>query len=196
MTMAPEPAAASAGNQVAAAMTALNVLALFAVSGVLAAAFYLEFAYDELPCPLCLLQRIALCGIAAGLILNLRFGLSPRHYGLILLAAASGGVFAVRQILLHIAPGDPGYGSTVFGWHFYTWSAVVFGVAIVGVAIGLLFDEQFRGNARRRMAPAAVIAIVIAIGLAAANVVTTFLECGVHVCPDNPVTFELLGRPS
>ena len=196
MTMASDSSTAGAANPAVAAMIALNVLALFAVSAVLAAAFYLEFAYDELPCPLCLLQRIALCGIAAGLILNLRFGLSPRHYGLILLAAASGGVFAVRQILLHIAPGDPGYGSTVLGWHFYTWSAVVFAVAILGAAIGLLFDEQFRGDARRRMAPAAVIAIVVAIGLAAANVVTTFLECGVHVCPDNPVTFELLGRPS
>ena len=42
----------------------------------------------------------------------------------------------------------------------------------------------------------AIIAAVLAVGITAANVVTTFLECGLHACPDNPVTFELLGRPS
>lgn len=195
MTMA-SPAAPRASTVTAGVMTWLNVLALLAVSGVLGAAYYMEFVYDELPCPLCLLQRIALCGMAAGLILNLRFGLAPRNYGLILLAAASGGAFAVRQILLHIAPDDPGYGSTLLGYHFYTWAAIVFAVAIVATAVSLLFDEQFERSGSRRLGPVAVLAIVIAIGMAAANVATTFLECGLHVCPDNPVTFELLGWPS
>ena len=195
MTMVP-PAAPRMSMVAVAGMTWLNVLALFAVSGVLGAAYYMEFVYEELPCPLCLLQRIALCGMAAGLIFNLRFGLAPRAYGLILLAAASGGVFAVRQILLHIAPGDPGYGSTVLGYHFYTWSAIVFAVSIAATAIGLLFDEQFKGRRTRRLGPVAIIAMVVAIGMTAANVATTFLECGLHVCPDNPVTFELLGWPS
>ena len=42
----------------------------------------------------------------------------------------------------------------------------------------------------------AIIAVVLAVGVTAANVATTFLECGLHACPDNPVTFELLERPS
>ena len=35
----------------------LNALALLAISIVLLFAFYAQFAYGELPCPLCLLQR-------------------------------------------------------------------------------------------------------------------------------------------
>lgn len=183
-------------SHAAGVMLFLNALALYLVSGLLIAAFAFEFTRDELPCPLCLLQRIALTGMAAGLILNLRFGLSPRNYGLILLAACAGGVFAVRQILLHIAPGDPGYGSAVLGLHYYTWCAIVFGIAIVATGVVLLFDEQFERTGRRRMGAFAVIAVVLAVGVTVANVATTFLECGLHECPDNPVSFELLDRPS
>ena len=84
----------------------------------------MQFAYDNLPCPLCLLQRIAFTMMAAGLIYNLGFGPRARGYGLILLAAIFGGAVSIRQILLHIAPGDPGYGAPVFGLHDYTWCGV------------------------------------------------------------------------
>jgi disulfide bond formation protein DsbB len=193
---ATEPGSTRTGAVPAEVMVWLNLLALYAVSALLIAAYVLEFARDELPCPLCLLQRIALTGMAAGLIFNLRFGLNPRSYGLILLAASAGGIFAVRQILLHIAPGDPGYGTTVFGYHYYTWGAVVFAIAVVATGIVLLFDDQFERGGARRLGPAAVVAVGLALGLTIANVATTFLECGVHACPDNPVTFELLERPS
>jgi disulfide bond formation protein DsbB len=38
----------------------LNALALYAISGILLAAFYWQLATGELPCPLCLLERLAL----------------------------------------------------------------------------------------------------------------------------------------
>ena len=196
MTNAARPDEATRGIATTDIAVFLNIVALYLVAGLLMAAFVLEFTRDELPCPLCLLQRIALSGMAAGLILNLRFGLAPRHYGLILLAAASGAVFAGRQILLHIAPGDPGYGSPVLGLHYYTWCAIVFGIAIVLTGFVLLFDDQFDSPRPRRMGIFATIAVVLGIGITAANVATTFLECGLHACPDNPVTFELLDRPS
>ena len=180
---ATRPEEAARGIVTADAMVFFNIVALYLVTGLLIAAFVFEFTRDELPCPLCLLQRIALSGMAAGLILNLRFGLAPRYYGLILLAAASGAVFAVRQILLHIAPGDPGYGTTVFGLHYYTWCAIVFGIAILLTGFVLLFDDQFERTGSRRMGMFATVAVVLAVGITAANVVTTFLECGLHACP-------------
>ena len=122
-------------------MVGLNVAALFAVIAVLAAAFGVQFAYDNLPCPLCLLQRIAFTMMAAGLIYNLAYGPRARGYGLILLAAIFGGAVSIRQILLHIAPNDPGYGAPVFGLHDYTWAALIFGAAILATAIVLLFDR-------------------------------------------------------
>jgi hypothetical protein len=65
------------------------------------------------------------------------------HYALALFAAVAGAVFAARQILLHIAPGDAGYGSALLGYHYYTWAFIGFAVAIALTAIALLFDRQF-----------------------------------------------------
>src|ERR1700693_5531538 len=102
----------------------LNALALYASAAVLLAAFYLQFALSELPCPLCLLQRVAFTGLAVGPILTLRHGPRPAHYGLIILAGLVGAALASRQVLLHIMPGDPGYGSALNGYHFYTWAFI------------------------------------------------------------------------
>src|SRR5882757_10306724 len=100
----------------------LNAVSLYAVALVLGAAFAAQFILHELPCPLCLLQRILFALLAVGPILNVRFGPRPSHYAMSLLVAAAGAAFAMRQILLHIMPGDPGYGSALLGYHYYTWA--------------------------------------------------------------------------
>src|SRR5258708_18791189 len=122
----------------------LNALGLYGIAGVLAAAFAAQLWLGELPCPLCLLQRIQFAMLAIGPILNVRFGPRPSHYALSLLVACAGAAFAARQILLHIAPGDPGYGSALFGYHYYTWAFIGFAAAIVLIAAMLLFDRQFQ----------------------------------------------------
>ena len=172
---------------------ALNVVALYAVVAVLGAAFWVQFAFDNLPCPLCLLQRVAFTMMAAGLIYNLKFGPSARGYGIVLLGAAFGGAVSVRQILLHIAPGDPGYGAPVFGLHDYTWAALIFGVAIVATAIVFLFDRGLSaGDAPRRLGGLAWLAILLGLLVTLANAALALIECGFAVCPDNPVTYQLM----
>src|SRR6187455_882415 len=121
----------------------LNVIGLYAIAAVLAAAFAAQLLLNELPCPLCLLQRIQFAMLAVGPILNVRFGPRPSHYALSLLTAVAGAAFAMRQVLLHIMPGDPGYGSALLGYHYYTWAFIGFAVAIVLLAAILLFDRQF-----------------------------------------------------
>lgn len=127
----------------------LNALSLYAVALVLAAAFSAQLLLHELPCPLCLLQRILFAMLAIGPILNIRFGPRPSHYALSLLAAVAGAVASTRQVLLHIMPGDAGYGSALLGYHYYTWALIGFIAAIVLLAAVLLFDRQVRGRRRR-----------------------------------------------
>jgi len=74
----------------------LNAIALYAIAAVLLAAFYVQLVHSELPCPLCLLQRVAFTGLAVGPILTLRHGPRPAHYGLILLAGLLGAAIAAR----------------------------------------------------------------------------------------------------
>ena len=109
----------------------LNALSLYGVALVLAAAYAAQFILQELPCPLCLLQRILFAALAVGPILNIRFGPSPSHYAMSLLAAVAGAVASTRQVLLHILPGDAGYGSALLGYHYYTWALIGFIAAMM-----------------------------------------------------------------
>lgn len=172
----------------------LNALALYAIAGILGAAFYFQLAGGDLPCPLCLLQRVAFTALAVGPILNIRYGPRPAHYGLSLLAAMVGAVLSARQILLHITPGDPGYGPPLMGLHFYTWAFIAFCGAIAAIGLMLQWEGQFtRQEPAPPVIPLSVRAAVWAvIGLTALNVLSTFLECGLAVCPENPVAYELL----
>jgi disulfide bond formation protein DsbB len=175
----------------------LNALSLYAVALVLAAAFAAQLLLYELPCPLCLLQRIQFAALAVGPIMNIRWGPHPSHYALSLFAAAAGAAFSSRQVLLHIMPGDAGYGTALFGYHYYTLALVGFAAAIVMLAAILLFDRQFEKNgAKSDVGPGmfANAAVWLVIALTALNVVSTLLECGFGACADNPVVYELLKR--
>src|SRR5215468_3649495 len=121
----------------------VNALGLYGVALVLAAAFAAQLLLHELPCPLCLLQRIQFAVLAIGPIMNVRWGPRPSHYALSLLAAAAGCVFSTRQVLLHILPGDSGYGTALLGYHYYTLALIAFACSIVLIATMLLFDRQF-----------------------------------------------------
>jgi disulfide bond formation protein DsbB len=174
----------------------LNAVALYGVALVLAAAFAAQILFHELPCPLCLLQRILFALLALGPILNVRFGPRPSHYALSLLTAVAGAAVSTRQILLHILPGDAGYGSAPLGYHYYTWALIGFVAAIVLLAAILLFDRQFDERALQA-SPAgafAQTAVWLVIGLTALNVMSTLLECGFGACADDPPVYELLNR--
>jgi disulfide bond formation protein DsbB len=176
----------------------LNALSLYAVALVLAAAFMAQLLLHELPCPLCLLQRIQFALLAIGPILNIRFGPRPGHYALSLLGASAGAAFSARQILLHIMPGDAGYGTALLGYHYYSLALIGFAAAIVLIAAVLLFDRQFEpDNATQPMAPGAfaIAAVWLVIGLTGLNVVSTLLECGFGACAEDPIVYELL-RPA
>src|SRR6202158_5420005 len=150
----------------------LNALSLYAVALVLAAAFAAQLLLHELPCPLCLLQRIQFAVLALGPIMNIRWGPRPRHYALSLLAATAGAAFSTRQALLHITPGDAGYGTALLGYHYYTLALIGFVAAIVLLAFILLFDRQFERDGAPPHAAGvfAAVAVWLVIGFTALNV--------------------------
>jgi disulfide bond formation protein DsbB len=168
----------------------LDALALLALSGILLVAFYYQFVVGELPCPLCALQRVGFVVAGVGLILNLRVGYSPAHYGLVLLTAVAAGSASLRQVALHIVPGTGHYGSALFGFHFYTWAFVGYG-ALVGY-VGVMLLLEARAPARDRAPPAgsfAAFACWLFVAVAAANVASFLLECGFGPCPDTPLGY-------
>ena len=75
----------------------LNMMALLAICGSLTMAFYWQIAFNELPCPLCQLQRVGLMMAGIGFMLNVRFGPSAVHYAIILASALVGAATSMRQ---------------------------------------------------------------------------------------------------
>jgi len=176
-----------------------NALGAGGLALVLAIGFGLQFVLNELPCPLCNLQRaaFALCGF--GFVLNLRFGPQPGHYGLTLLAALFGLAVAGRQILLHIVPGTGAYGSPILGMHLYSWAAVLFLGVIAGVAVLMILSGTGRFDHVRSDALAAAhfvgfsrlmawLLIVMTLG----NALVSFAQCGPVECPDTPTSYWLV----
>lgn len=175
----------------------LNALGLLAISAVLAMAFGDQLINQELPCPLCILQRAGFVLAGVGLAMNLVFGQRASHYALSILGAAAGGVIATRQTLLHIVPGTGAYGDPFFGLHYYTWAALLFAVIIVGSTVLLLIDGRFNDPEAEKPAPSWLVrgALGLFTLMVLGNALSTFLECGLGLCPDDPSGYQLLSEP-
>ncbi len=176
----------------------LNILFLFMICTPLIGAYGIQFIAGEFPCPLCLIQRLGMIGIACGVVMNLRYGIRPMHYGMCIISAMFGASVSIRQILLHIvrAPDNHGYGSPVMGMHLYTWALLIFAATILILGILMLFDNQYDSKETsmtpKQLPKIATFAFWLVLTITACNVVTTFLECGINQCPDNPTSYLML----
>jgi disulfide bond formation protein DsbB len=172
----------------------LNALGLLAVSAVLIFAFADQLVLNDLPCPLCILQRAGFVVAGVGLALNLRFGPRASHYAIVIIGALAGATIAGRQILIHIVPGTGAYGSALLGLHFYSWAFAVFALIVLGTAVMLLFDRQFASGepAMHRLTGLSLVAFAVFALLALGNGVSTVLECAGGLCPDDPTDYLLL----
>ncbi|WP_019275748.1 disulfide bond formation protein B [Vibrio coralliilyticus] len=169
----------------------LNTLGLFGMTFVLLIGFVLQFSLNELPCPLCLLQRIGFVMVMFGFLLNVKYGPQQQHYGVVLIGALFGAATALRQVSLHVIPGTPGYGSAIFGMHYYTWAFVLFSATVLAVAILLMLWNEAWNTESFEMSKISRWVCLLAISVVALNMLSTFVECGPYQCPDNPVSYWL-----
>lgn len=166
------------------------LLMLAIIAGILTAAMTMQYVYGELPCPLCLLERVALFGIAFGIILNFRHGFSYRNTGLSLLFAIFLLVVSARQTLLDIYP-RPGHdyiGTAVLGLHMPVWSILIAVAVLTGYALKLIVlgDDDRLAHAQiarfswlSGIAQALSLYVVV---LCAINFGSVILQCGFGEC--------------
>lgn len=166
----------------------LALLAILAgLAAILTAAMVLQYAGGEIPCPLCLLQRVAMFGICFGIIRHVRDGYDGRNIGIGLVWALFLLLVSVRQVLLNIVarPGHAYPGSAVLGLHMPVWSVVIaFAVLSAFAAMLALFDGE-----RLRAAPPSpslrrigAVAGLFVIALCVVNLVSAVLQCGFGAC--------------
>jgi disulfide bond formation protein DsbB len=172
---------------------------------VLGLSLLLQFMFGELPCPLCMLQRYAmiLCTLGAlWLVRQAQAGtLTPARYmqglGLGMLGAIAGAAFSVRQVMLHILPGDAGYGAPVMGLHLYSWAFITFVVVIVFAAMLAVLAPAAVPEAPRENGAASRLASLCGVAFLAVTainaVMIVFLEGFAWVLPDDPASYALFG---
>jgi hypothetical protein len=121
-------------------------------------------------------------GVAFGCVLNLRYGVRPRHYGVALISALVGAAVSIRQTLLHIVPGSPSFGTPVLGLGLWVWAFIVFTVAALGIAAMLLLEDP----TTEPPGPTKTTTVTTAFGLlfviAVANVILSLRICGLGPC--------------
>lgn len=172
----------------------LNILGLLGVCGTLIIPFFYQFIFNELPCPLCLLQRVGMILIGCGFLFNINFNIRASHFTISLIGCVVTGLVATRQVLLHIMPGDLGYGSEILGLHFYTWALISSVVAIVIISTMLMLSDSCLVNCKSRVIIfLSKLSTLIFFFLVLANLLSTIFECGVGQCADNPIAYQLLG---
>ena len=170
------PSIASLGNQ----------LALTAIIGILSYAFVSQIYFGELPCPLCLMQRMGFVIIGLALVMNIRCGAYSAHYGWGIIGGLVGMMVSLRQVLLHALPGDAGFGTTFLELHFYTWAFIGYLGLIAALAILLMLPNR---DVRSRSLFANTV-VILFIAIVFANLASTLLECGIGPCADDPVKYE------
>jgi disulfide bond formation protein DsbB len=169
----------------------LNDLFLFAMvltmAAVLTTAMVFQYYGGEIPCPLCLLQRVAMFGVCYGIILHFRHGYSARNDGISMLFALFLLIVSMRQTLLDIysRPGHSYVGSAVLGLHMPVWSVVI-AVAILlafSIKLAVIDGEQLRN---REPSPAlgrlARLLCLYVVAICLINLVSVMFQCGAGAC--------------
>ncbi len=177
---------------------------IFAICGVLLGAFWMQFGEWEFPGPLCIIQRMAMMLCALGPALIVMDGLREREvplptvlagYGMSVLGAIVGLAASARQILLHIMPGDAGYGGTVAGMHLYTWALIVFLVVLAFSGTRLVVFHALRPQRGEGRGTALFVLWLFGL-IIAANAIAVFFEAGLNwYLPDNPTQYLLIDGP-
>ncbi|MBK2094667.1 disulfide bond formation protein B [Francisella philomiragia] len=165
-------------------------IAIIGISIVLAMAFYYQLYFQELPCALCVFQRMSLSLLTFGLLLNLSHGNKYKNYLFVTLVAILNAAMAMTQILLHIVPGTGNYGDAVFSLHMYTWNFIVSIIFIIYATICGFFTPN--EDKKKNLSSFTKIAIFLILALTLANTINVFVECGPHLCPSDPDSYWLL----
>lgn len=175
---------------------------ILVISGVLCGSLYIQLVLKEYPCPLCMVQRICMMLCAVGqlyILVHCRGDqeLQWKHFAIghsmTLFAAIAGSLMSGRQILLHIVPPDPGYGSAIFGLHLYTWGLIVFFAEVAAVAANLAIAPKEWRPVPGKLQNISKWVIIFFIIVIAVFALATFNEEGFHwVLEDDPIRNALI----
>ncbi len=163
------------------------VAVLLGINVILTAAMYLQYVDGEIPCGLCLLQRLFFFAICFPIILSFREGYSLQNMGLSILVTVFLLVVSLRQMLMHVVnrPGYPWVGSAIFGFHMPVWSIMlsIFLLLVYALKLSIIKHRDFLKlasvEAFPRIKMIANFLIWYTIVILGINFISVIVQCGV-----------------
>jgi len=160
---------------------------MLAVVVILSIAMYMQYFLNEIPCPLCLLQRVAFLGIGYGAMMHFRGSPYIRAIGFALIFIFFLEIISLRQSLLDIypRPGHQWVGSTVFGIHMPVWSFLISLIILLFIALDMIIVEQHTRISITKyflLNKFANILTMLLIILCLINFISVILQCGLYNC--------------
>lgn len=160
---------------------------LVGLAAILTAAMALQYADGEIPCPLCLLERVAMFGVCFGVVCHVRHGYDGRNTGIGMVWALFLLMVSVRHVLLNIVarPGHAYPGGAVLGVHMPVWSVVIAFAVLLAFAATLAMVD---GSRQSTTPPSPVltrvgtVAALYVVALCLINLVSAVLQCGLGAC--------------
>lgn len=181
-------------------LSTLNDIFLFAMmltlAEILIFAMVLQYKGGEIPCPLCLLQRVAMLGVCFGIVLHFQGGASVRNDGISMIFALLLLAISVRQTLLDIYP-RPGHGyigSAIFGIHMPVWSVIIATCILLAYSVkfAVLGADAAENEERPEwMTRTAAWLGYFVIAICAVNFVSVVLQCGLEACHTSGYRFSI-----
>lgn len=172
----------------------ISIASLIGITVISLAAIAIQIFLNELPSPLCLLQRAGVMAIGVGYMMNLFFGCKSRYLAMSTFAAILTIFISIRQVILHVAPKSGGYADIITDNHMYSWVIFVgFAVILWNCLIHLYLNRNYTTIPHNKLLQwLARISILMFIVTIIINIVLTFLECGFGQCPENPISYMYL----
>ncbi|WP_227998343.1 disulfide bond formation protein B [Nocardia australiensis] len=180
----------------------LAVVFVLGWTGVICGGLAFQFGAWEYPCPLCVVQRMFMALAALGAATIVREGMNgaieatdyAAGWGLTVVGCVAGGFASWRQTMLHILPGDPGYGDPLLGLHLYVWALILFVAAIATIGVVLSFSHR-TAAASISATPQRIIGMIALwfLGIVLAiNLIAIFALEGFHwFLPDDPNRYQI-----
>lgn len=160
----------------------LNLLFIYILCFIVSGGYFYQYEIHEHFCPFCLAQRLGMIGISLSLLLNLRYGLSPKYYGLAILCALGGVSISLWQIGLHFCPQFPETTAALFGLKPYTWAFLIFISSIIAIAILLMLLAQTKGKIKSFWGIGEKIAFIFLALILIFHIIFISIQCGLSTC--------------
>jgi disulfide bond formation protein DsbB len=167
-----------------------DLITILGISIVSLFAIVVQLISHDIPCPLCLLQRVGILAIALPYILNIMNYRHRFHYLISIIAALLTMMPSIRQVFLHITPDSGSYGDTLLGLHLYTWVVILCISIILWSSILMTFCTNQPNYKKIGIFEKIILSIYFLIILF--NIASTFLECGFTQCPADPTVYQML----